>query len=218
MSDKLDQEITPSEQPFFPNSQKVYVSGQQHPELRVPLREITLEASTPHTHTTIGNSSDNGQSINEAENPKIRVYDTSGPWGDEQLPGDVQRGLEPLRQGWIQNRNDVETYPGRTVQPQDNGYRSQDQVISAQASDNRNGKLERFEGNNQQPLRAKSGHNVTQMHYAKRGIVTPEMEFIAIRENLGREEAYEAAANDPQVRNVTNFQHPGDSLGAKIPA
>ena len=84
MSDKLDQEITSSEQPFFPNSQKVYVSGQQYPKLRVPLREITLEDSTPHTHTTTENSSNNGQSSNEATNPKIRVYDTSGPWGEEQ--------------------------------------------------------------------------------------------------------------------------------------
>ena len=140
-------------------------------------------------------------------------YDTSGPWGDQQVTSDVRKGLEPLRLGWIQKRNDVETYHGRTTKPQDNGYRTERQM----ESNRKNGNLERFEGISRQPLRAKSGHNVTQMHYARRGIVTPEMEFIAIRENLGREQAYEAAENDPQTRDVTNFQHPGDPLGAKIP-
>ena len=100
-----------------------------------------------------------------------------------------------MRLGWIQKRNDVETYHGRTTKPQDNGYRTERQM----ESNRKNGNLERFEGISRQPLRAKSGHNVTQMHYARRGIVTPEMEFIAIRENLGREQAYEAAENDPQT-------------------
>ncbi|MBP98308.1 phosphomethylpyrimidine synthase [Candidatus Poribacteria bacterium] len=213
MSDKLEKDITSSDKPFFPNSEKVYISGHQHPDLRVPLREISLSVSN-HKSMTNGNGSANGEKPTiEPPKPKIRVYDTSGPWGDQQVTSDVRKGLEPLRLGWIQKRNDVETYHGRTTKPQDNGYRTERQM----ESNRKNGNLERFEGISRQPLRAKSGHNVTQMHYARRGIVTPEMEFIAIRENLGREQAYEAAENDPQTRDVTNFQHPGDPLGAKIP-
>ena len=213
MSDKLEKDITSSDKPFFPNSEKVYISGHQHPDLRVPLREISLSVSS-HKSMTNGNGSANGEMPTiEPPKPKIRVYDTSGPWGDQQVTSDVRKGLEPLRLGWIQKRNDVETYHGRTTKPQDNGYRTERQM----ESNRKNGNLERFEGISRQPLRAKSGHNVTQMHYARRGIVTPEMEFIAIRENLGREQAYEAAENDPQTRDVTNFQHPGDPLGAKIP-
>ena len=213
MSDKLEKDITSSDKPFFPNSEKVYISGHQHPDLRVPLREISLSVSN-HKSMTNGNGSANGDKPTiEPPKPKIRVYDTSGPWGDQQVTSDVRKGLEPLRLGWIQKRNDVETYHGRTTKPQDNGYRTERQM----ESNRKNGNLERFEGVSRQPLRAKSGHNVTQMHYARRGIVTPEMEFISIRENLGREQAYEAAENDPQIRDVTNFQHPGDPLGAKIP-
>ena len=213
MSDKLEKDITSSDKPFFPNSEKVYISGHQHPDLRVPLREISLSVSN-HKSVTNGNGSANGENPTiESPKPKIRVYDTSGPWGDQQVTSDVRKGLEPSRLGWIQKRNDVETYHGRTTKPQDNGYRTERQM----ESNRKNGNLERFEGRSRQPLRAKSGHNVTQMHYARRGIVTPEMEFIAIRENLGREQAYEAAENDPQTRDVTNFQHPGDPLGAKIP-
>ena len=213
MSDKLEKDITSSDKPFFPNSEKVYISGHQHPDLRVPLREISLSVSN-HKSMTNGNGSANGDKPTiEPPKPKIRVYDTSGPWGDQQVTSDVRKGLEPLRLGWIQKRNDVETYHGRTTKPQDNGYRTERQM----ESNRKNGNLERFEGISREPLRAKSGHNVTQMHYARRGIVTPEMEFIAIRENLGREQAYEAAENDPQIRDVTNFQHPGDPLGAKIP-
>ena len=213
MSDKLEKDITSSDKPFFPNSEKVYISGHQHPDLRVPLREISLSVSN-HKSMTNGNGSANGDKPTiEPPKPKIRVYDTSGPWGDQQVTSDVRKGLEPLRLGWIQKRNDVETYHGRTTKPQDNGYRTERQM----ESNRKNGNLERFEGKSREPLRAKSGHNVTQMHYARRGIVTPEMEFIAIRENLGREQAYEAAENDPQIRDVKNFQHPGDPLGAKIP-
>ena len=213
MSDKLEKDITSSDKPFFPNSEKVYISGHQHPDLRVPLREISLSVSN-HKSMTNGNGSANGDKPTiEPPKPKIRVYDTSGPWGDQQVTSDVRKGLEPLRLGWIQKRNDVETYHGRTTKPQDNGYRTERQM----ESNRKDGNLERFEGKSREPLRAKSGHNVTQMHYARRGIVTPEMEFIAIRENLGREQAYEAAENDPQIRDVKNFQHPGDPLGAKIP-
>merc|ERR1711964_466756 len=161
------------------------------------------------------------------DNPanQLRVYDTSGPWGDEQEFCDVRQGLKPLRSGWIHDRGDVERYPGRAVQPQDNGYKSQDQLLLAREGkqalvpDREDDKLERFEGTKHPVLRAKPGRNVTQMHYAKRGIITPEMEFIAIRENLGREKAFKAASNGPsQAQNVLNFQHPGESFGASIPS
>jgi len=207
-----------SEAQFFPNSKKVYVSGKQYPDLRVPLREITLEVSNTANES---NGSQNG------DNPanQLRVYDTSGPWGDEQEFCDVRQGLKPLRSGWIHDRGDVERYPGRAVQPQDNGYKSQEQLLLAREGkqalvpDREDDKLERFEGTKHPVLRAKPGRNVTQMHYAKRGIITPEMEFIAIRENLGREKAFKAASNGPsQAQNVLNFQHPGESFGASIPS
>jgi len=207
-----------SEAQFFPHSKKVYVSGKQYPDLRVPLREITLEVSNTANES---NGSQNG------DNPanQLRVYDTSGPWGDEQEFCDVRQGLKPLRSGWIHDRGDVERYPGRAVQPQDNGYKSQEQLLLAREGkqalvpDREDDKLERFEGTKHPVLRAKPGRNVTQMHYAKRGIITPEMEFIAIRENLGREKAFKAASNGPsQAQNVLNFQHPGESFGASIPS
>ena len=95
-----------SEAQFFPNSKKVYVSGKQYPDLRVPLREITLEVSNTANES---NGSQNG------DNPanQLRVYDTSGPWGDEQEFCDVRQGLKPLRSGWIHDRGDVERYPHR---------------------------------------------------------------------------------------------------------
>ena len=207
-----------SEAQFFPNSKKLYVSGKQYPDLRVPLREIALEMSDSADESNGSQNSDHSAN-------RLRVYDTSGPWGDEQEFCDVRQGLKPLRSGWIHDRGDVERYPGRAVQPQDNGYKSQEQLLLAREGkqafvpDREDGKLEHFEGTKPSVLRAKPGRNVTQMHYARRGIVTPEMEFIAIRENLGREKAFEAASNDPsQAQNVLNFQHPGESFGASIPS
>lgn len=189
---------------FFPRSQKVYVSGKLHKDVRVPLREISL-------HST--------QSFNgEVEvNEPLRVYDASGPWGDESQSCDSKQGLPSLRQNWILARGDVEEYGGRKVQPQDNGYLTRGHEQYASRREKQKGRLEYFSGLKRKTLRAKAGSNVTQMHYAKRGVITPEMEFIAIRENLGREKAYEAIYGDYRTRNLLNQQHPGESFGAYIP-
>src|ERR1700682_2429077 len=151
----------------LPNSRKVYVGGKQHVDVRVPFREINLAP----TKTMNGEIE-----INEPG----RVYDTSGPWGDSDFAGDVEQGLPPLRVRWILQRGDVEEVSGRAVTPQDNGYLSD---VHAKArngnskSEIRNPKFERT------PLRAKPGICVTQLYYARQGVITPEMEFIAIREN-----------------------------------
>ncbi len=188
-----------SSQSRFPNSRRIYVAGQQ-PGVRVPFREIDLHATK-------------GLSGTIEVNQPVRVYDTSGPWGDPNFKGDVRDGLPPLRIEWIRARGDVEEYEGRRVQPMDDGYRSAEEAAYARAR--AKGRLEEFPGLRRQPLRAKAGHCVTQMHYAKRGQITPEMEFIAIRENLGRETAFEALRDGE--RNNLFFQHAGESFGAAIP-
>jgi len=129
----------------FPNSRKVYVKGAIYPEIRVPMREISLEA-----------------------NPPICVYDTSGPYTDPTTTIDIQKGLPRLRETWIRRRSDSEG----------------------------------------QPFKAKPGRNVSQMHYAKKGIVTEEMEYIAIRENMLMERA---------ASEIFKSQHSGESFGAAIP-
>ena len=189
---------------FFPSSKKVYVSGKLTKDIRVPFREISLQPT----------QSFNGQV--EANEP-LRVYDASGPWGDDSQSCDVQSGLSPLRRDWILARGDVEEYEGREVQPQDDGYLTQGHQELAKKRKKQKGRLERFAGPERKPLRAKAGQAVTQMYYARRGIITPEMEFIAIRENLGREKAYEAIYGDYRTRNLLNLQHPGESFGAYIP-
>src|SRR5262245_43706928 len=155
----------------LPNSQRVYVAGSQ-PGISVPFREISQ-------HVT---KSFNGQT--EVNDP-VRVYDSSGPWGDPAFNGDVRDGLAALRRQWITARGDVEEYEGREVKPEDNGYRSIEEAIYAR--DKAKGKLEEFPGLRRQPLRAKPGHAVTQMHYARRGIVRPQKEYIASREHRGNE-------------------------------
>jgi len=184
----------------LPNSQRVYIAGSQ-PGISVPFCEISQ-------HVT---KSFNGQI--EVNDP-VRVYDTSGPWGDPSFNGDVRDGLPALRRQWIIARGDVEEYEGREVKPEDNGYRSIEEAIYAR--DKARGRLEEFPGLRRQPLRAKPGHAVTQMHYARRGVITPEMEFVAIRENLGRQAAFEALTNGD--RNRLNYQHRGESFGASIPS
>ncbi len=189
---------------FFPNSKRVYVSGSENGDMRVPFREIAL-------HPT--------QSFNgEMEtNEPLRVYDTSGPWGDDAQSCDSEQGLTPVRADWIQARGDIEEYDGREIQPQDNGYLTRGHEQYASRREKQKGRLEYFPGLGEKPLRAKAGGCVTQMHYARQGIVTPEMEFIAIRENLGRAEAYEALMSESAPRNHLNHQHPGESFGAFIP-
>ena len=168
----------------LPNSRKVYVAGSR-PDLRVPMREIA-QADTP-------------ASMGAEKNPPIVVYDTSGPYTDPTAAIDIRRGLPALRAPWIAERGDTVDLDGPT-----SAYGR------ARLADPELGGL-RFELS-RKPRRAKDGINVTQMHYARRGIVTPEMEFIAIRENLKREEMLRT------LPEIVTRQHPGQSFGAAIPA
>ncbi|MBV1774701.1 phosphomethylpyrimidine synthase ThiC [Burkholderiaceae bacterium DAT-1] len=178
----------------FPASRKIYVEGSR-PDIRVPMREIS-QTDTP---TSFGGE----------KNPPIFVYDTSGPYTDPAVSIDVRKGLNPLRAGWIAERNDTVELAGMSS---DYGrMREADNSL-----DHLRFSLTR------KPLKAKAGANVTQMHYAKRGIITPEMEYIAIRENLQREqyiESLKAAGGklaDRMVELLTR-QHPGQGFGAAIP-
>ncbi|HJU56008.1 MAG TPA: phosphomethylpyrimidine synthase ThiC [Pyrinomonadaceae bacterium] len=189
-----------SDEVSLPNSRKVYVEGRHSPSVRVAFREVAQNA----TKTFDGRVE---------ENPPVRIYDTSGPWGDPEVRCDVRDGLAPLRREWIVGRDDVEEYEGRVVKPEDNGYLTAGAEEYARGREK--GRLEEFPGLRRQPLRARSGRRVTQMHYARRGIITPEMEFIAIRENLGREAALDTLGNNE--RDSLLHQHAGHSFGASIP-
>ncbi len=190
----------------LPNSRRIYVEGQQS-GVRVPFREIDQNPTRNFRNDL-------------EENPPVRVYDTSGPYGDPSIKTDVREGLAQLRREWIINRGDVEEYEGRPIQPIDDGYLNFEAAQTARDK----GRLEDFPTLRRTPLRAKKGSCVTQMHYAKRGIITPEMEFIAIRENLGREMAQRGSS--PTVREGVNtndrssleYQHQGQSFGASIPS
>ena len=195
-----DQTEPSSSQPL-PNSTRVYVDGQLHDSVKVPMREISLHP----THTVTGET---------VQNEPVRVYDTSGPWGDPEFNGKVSEGLPALRLDWIQKRDDVESYEGREVLPLDNGYLSEKHAESAGNTDGANG-LKQFPGLKRKPLRASKGHPVTQLWYARQGIITPEMEYIAIRENAGRAQAVENASKE--ARTSLDHQHPGQSWGAQIP-
>ena len=185
----------------LPNSSRVYVTGQRHPDVRVPFREISLSPTK------------NFRGELEANNP-VRVYDTSGPWGDADFRGDVERGLPGLRRDWILNRGDVAEYDGRNVRPEDNGYLS---GVHADHAGKRNGKaaLKEFPGLRRKPLRASAGHPVSQLWYARQAIVTPEMEFIAIRENMGRSKLAEMA--DDIDRQDLHKQHAGSAQSHDSP-
>jgi phosphomethylpyrimidine synthase len=189
----------PNAETPLPNSKKVYISGSLHPDIRVPFREISLAP----TKTISG----------EIEvNEPVRVYDTSGPWGDETVALDVEQGLPPLRSSWIRSRGDVEEIEGRAVQPIDDGYLSEKHAAHRNGNSKfeiRNSKLQR------KPLRAKNGA-VTQLAYARRGIITPEMEFIAIRENARLSTDLRSPISD-LARNSLGQQHTGHSFGANIP-
>src|SRR6476660_6898456 len=161
------QQTEPRSDNELPNSQRIYVEGNQQ-GVRVPFREIS---QTP-TRNLAGTLE---------ENPAVRVYDTSGPLGDPSVECDVTKGLPSLRAEWIRARSDVEEYEGRELQPIDDGYLTFDAANRARVKDV--GRLEDFPLLDRRPLRAQPGARVTQLHYARRGIITPEMEFIAIREN-----------------------------------
>ncbi len=147
-------------------------------------------------------------------NEPVRVYDTSGPWGDPEFTGLVTEGLPATRDSWVHARGDVEAYKGREVRPGDNGYLSTKHAESA-AESRADAALKPFPGLKRKPLRASKGHPVTQLYYARQGIVTPEMEFIAIRENMGRARM----AEESRTFNQTSLehQHPGQPWGASIP-
>jgi len=149
----------------IPGSRKVYVAGSR-PDLHVPMREVALAP---------GRTS-NGE---ETPNAPVRLYDTSGPYTDPEAVIDIRRGLAPVRAAWIAERGDTEAYEGRPERPEDNGWRTPEQAERAG--------VERFPGPPRRPLRAKPGRAVTQMHYARKGIITPEMEFAAIRERMDPE-------------------------------
>ncbi len=156
----------------LPASRKIYVSGKEHKDIRVPMRRIEL-------HPTAGE-------------PAVTVYDSSGPYTDDAVETDIAKGLPQLRRDWVMARGDVEAYDGREITDADNGFVSQERLTPEFPV-------------KPKPLRAKDGKAVTQLAYARAGIVTPEMEFIAIRENLGREAALKAGEQD------------GESWGAHIP-
>lgn len=165
----------------FPRSQKVYVQGSR-PDIRVPMREISLDV----TPTAFGGEI----------NAPVTVYDTSGPYTDPNVQIDVRQGLADVRSAWIEDRGDTEKLPG--LSSEFGQRRLNDAELSAM----------RF-AHVRNPRRARAGKNVSQMHYAKQGIITPEMEYVAIRENMKLTEAREAG--------LLKEQHAGHSFGASIP-
>lgn len=156
----------------LPASTKIFLAGDMHPDIRVPLRQIAL-------HPTSGE-------------PPVNVYDASGPYTDPQATIAIDQGLARHRLDWLKQRGDVEAYVGRDVKPEDNGFVSADKLTPAFPVKH-------------QPLRATGGKAVTQLAYARAGIITPEMEYVAIRENLGRKAVGQALVRD------------GESFGAAIP-
>jgi phosphomethylpyrimidine synthase len=178
----------------LPNSRKIYVEGSR-PDIQVPMREIS-QSDTP---TGMGGE----------KNPPIYVYDCSGPYTDPAAKIDIRAGLPALRQKWIEERGDTEVLNDLTS---DFGReRAEDKALDEL----------RFPGLHRKPRRAKAGANVSQMHYARKGIITPEMEYIAIRENMQREKYLADLKNSgPQgdrLAKLLGRQHPGQAYGAAIP-
>ncbi|MBB5214961.1 phosphomethylpyrimidine synthase ThiC [Parapusillimonas granuli] len=179
----------------LPNSRKVFVEGSR-PDIRVPMREIR--------------QSDTPTSFGSEPNPPIFVYDCSGPYTDPAARIDIRSGLPPLRRQWIEERGDTEVLPGLS-----SAFGRQ------RAADAKLDEL-RFPGLHRRPRKARAGANVTQLHYARRGIVTPEMEFVAIRENLQRRQYIEslraAGPTGAKLAAMMARQHAGQDFGADIPA
>ena len=178
----------------LPNSKKTYVPGSR-PDIRVPMREIS--------------QSDTPADFGAERNPPVWVYDTSGPYSDPEVTIDIRSGLAPLRAKWIEERADVEELPGPSSR-----------FGVERMNDTKLGEL-RF-NLSRKPRRAKAGKNVTQMHYARQGIVTPEMEYIAIRENLRRAEYIQSLKDTgpmgEKLAALMGRQHRGERFGAEIPA
>ena len=159
----------------LPASRKIFVQGNLHKDVYVPLREISLSS--------------------QSQEQPLHVYDSSGPYTDTEevvLDLNIEEGLPRLREAWIRARGDVEEYTGREVRPEDNGFAANKRLVPEFPA-------------KRTPLRAKDGLAVTQLEYARSGIITPEMEFVAIRENLGRERIRATSERD------------GESFGAEIP-
>ena len=159
----------------LPASRKIFVQGNLHKDVYVPLREISLSS--------------------QSQEQPLHVYDSSGPYTDTEevvLDLNIEEGLPRLREAWIRARGDVEEYTGREVRPEDNGFAANERLVPEFPA-------------KRTPLRARDGLAVTQLEYARSGIVTPEMEFVAIRENLGRERIRATSERD------------GESFGAEIP-
>ena len=158
----------------LPASRKIFVQGNLHKDVYVPLREISLS--------------------DQSQEQPLHVYDSSGPYTDTEAVGNlnIEEGLPRLREAWIRARGDVEEYAGREVRPEDNGFATNERLVPEFPA-------------KRTPLRARDGLAVTQLEYARAGIVTPEMEFVAIRENLGRE----------RIRAIS--ERDGESFGAEIP-
>jgi phosphomethylpyrimidine synthase len=176
----------------LPNSRKFYVTGSR-PDIRVPMREIT--------------QADTNESFGSEKNPPVYVYDTSGPYSDPAASIDIRSGLPALRQAWIEERGDTESLSGLS------SNFSRERAADLATADLR------FKGLHRTPRRAVAGKNVSQMHYARQGIITPEMEFVAIRENQRRAEYLESlktsGPNGEKLAAMMGRQHPGQAFGAK---
>jgi phosphomethylpyrimidine synthase len=174
----------------FPGSRKIYIDGSR-PDIRVPFREVTL------TDTLVAEGSSSGQTTRREANPPLRLFDSSGVYTDPLATIDITRGLAPLRGAWINERLDTEALPG--ISSAYGRERLNDPTLAALRM-----------AHAPVPRRAKPGANVSQMHYARQGIITPEMEFIAIRENLVRAQLAERLATERMPKA-------GHSFGASIP-
>ena len=187
----------------LPNSRKIYVEGSR-PDIRVPMREISQD-DTPLMFAAPGTASD----APAEPNPPIFVYDCSGPYSDPAAKIDIRSGLPAVRAGWIEERGDTEVLSDLSSE-----------FGRIRAADAKLDEL-RFPGLHRKPRRAKAGANVTQMHYARRGIITPEMEYIAIRENMNRAAYVESLKNagptGAKMAALLTRQHPGQSFGAALP-
>jgi phosphomethylpyrimidine synthase len=190
--------LAPHSSEHLPNSRRVYVPGSLHPEIRVPMREIELSPTQ---------SFDGRVEVNEP----VRVYDCAGPWGDPAFSGTADQGLPALRAPWIQGRQDVESYDGRGGRPADDGFLS---ALHPKSS----GSQPQPAFPSRRPLRASAGHPVTQLWYARQGIITPEMEFIAIRENQKAISGLQVQMSDlsgDRARNDLSKQHAGSQQLAR---
>lgn len=164
----------------LPGSEKVYIEGKIHTDIRVPMRKITL-----------------------SNEDTLHVYDTSGPYTDPNVEIDVEKGIPAIRKSWIEGRGDVEAYQGRIMEPEDNGYNTEEQLEFVTAGS---------KGLVRTPLKAKEGKNVTQLHYARAGIITPEMEFVAMRENQNLEMTRTYLSNEEREARLK-----GHDFGANLP-